>query len=134
MAVDVARIRKANIVRDRVAAMERLVNYNDKEFARRFRMQRYQFNILVECIRTKIEPQTAFAKQCAINSSGSWVKAELKVAATLRVLAGGSYLDAADLYAVEDSSFYKNTFWPVIEAICNCTDPLLDNVHFPITG
>ena len=132
--VDVVRIRKANIVRDREAAMERIAGYTDKEFKRRFRMFRYQFDLLVDTIRTKLEPQSAFAKQCAINSSGSWVRAELKLAATLRVLAGGSYMDAAELYAIEESSFHKNTFWPTIVAICNSTAPCLDNVLFPFNG
>lgn len=94
-------------------------------------MHRHQFEQLVDTLRAELEPKTAFAKQCAINSSGSWVKAELKVAATLRVLAGGSYLDASDLYAVSASSFHRNTFWPVILAVCNCPDEFLDNVHFP---
>ena len=125
------RERKANITRDREAALARLEGYSEDEFKRRFRMYRYQFNILLNCVRTKLEPQTWWAKQCAINSSGSWVKAELKIAATLRVLAGGSYLDAADLFAVSARSFHRNTFWPVIIAICNCTKEFLDNVHFP---
>jgi len=129
--VAVVRIRKQNITRDREAAMSRLAGYTDKEFKRRFRMHRHQFEQLVDTLRAELEPKTAFAKQCAINSSGSWVKAELKVAATLRVLAGGSYLDASDLYAVSASSFHRNTFWPVILAVCNCPDEFLDNVHFP---
>jgi len=97
----------------------------------RFRMWPYQFNYLVSKIRHELEPQTELARQCAINSSGSWVRAELKIAATLRVLAGGSYLDAADLYAVSASSFHRNTFWPVVLAICNSRDVYLDNVKFP---
>jgi hypothetical protein len=127
----VVRIRKQNITRDREAAFARLNAYSANEFKRRFRMHRYQFDLLVSRLRQELEPQTAWAKQCAINSSGSWVKAELKIAATLRVLAGGSYLDASDLYAVSASSFHRNTFWPVILAVCNCPDEFLDNVHFP---
>jgi hypothetical protein len=125
-------MRKANITRDRESALARLTSYNEKEFKRRFRMWRYQFDILLSCIREELEPKTWWAKQCAINSSGSWVRAELKIAATLRVLAGGSYLDAAELYAVEETSFHKNTFWPTIIAICNCKDERLDNIRFPI--
>jgi hypothetical protein len=127
----VHRERKANATRDREAAFARIEGYSENEFKRRFRMQRYQFNLLVDCVREKLEPQTWWAKQCAINSSGSWVRAELKIAATLRVLAGGSYLDAADLFAVSASSFHRNTFWPTIIAICNCENPVLDNVLFP---
>ena len=129
--VAAVRIRKQNITRDREAALALLNAYSENDFKRRFRMHRYQFDLLVDELRQELEPQTAWAKQCAINSSGSWVKAELKVAATLRVLAGGSYLDAADLYAVSANSFHRNTFWPVILAVCNCTKDFLDNVHFP---
>ena len=129
--VAVVRIRKENITRDREAAFARLNAYTADEFRRRFRMWRYQFDVLVAHLRQELEPQTAWAKQCAINSSGSWVKAELKIAATLRVLAGGSYLDASDLYAVSATSFHRGTFWPVIIAVCNCPDEVLDNVHFP---
>lgn len=94
-------------------------------------MWRYQFDMLADALRQELEPQTAWARQCAINSSGSWVRAELKIAATLRVLAGGSYLDAADLYAVSANNFHRNTFWPVVLAITNCNLPFLDNIHFP---
>jgi hypothetical protein len=125
------RVRKANITRNRQEALDRLEAYSEQEFRRRFRMWRWQFNILLDHIRKDLEPQSAWAKQCAINSSGSWVKAELKVAATLRVLAGGSYLDAADLMALSDKSFHRNTFWPVIIAICNCSHGCIDNICFP---
>lgn len=127
---DAVRIRKANITRDREAALDRLNGYTENDFKRRFRMWRWQFDLLVNSIRETLEPQTLWAKQCAINSSGSWVAAELKVAATLRVLAGGSYLDASDLYAVSASSFHRNTFWPVVLAICNCKLPCLVGIPF----
>jgi hypothetical protein len=125
------RSRKANIIRDREAALARLNEHPENDFKRRFRMHRYQFDMLVDNFRQELEPQTEWAKQCAINASGSWVRAELKIAATLRVCAGGSYLDAADLYAVSSNSFHRNTFWPVIIVICNCPKAFLDNVHFP---
>jgi hypothetical protein len=142
------RTRKARITYDRAAAVNRLEAYDANDFRRRslfsfvqhkrvinihrrFRMWRYQFDILVNLLREELEPQSAWARQCAINSSGSWVRAELKLAATLRVLAGGSYLDAADLYAVSSKSFHRNTFWPVIMALVNCKNPILDNIHFP---
>ena len=97
----------------------------------RFRMWRWQFDMIVDGLRAELEPQTEWAKQCAINSSGSWVKAELKFAATMRFLAGGSYLDAADLYAVSAKCFHRNTFWPVILALVNSKHPFLDNICFP---
>ena len=130
-AVQTVRLRKQNISRDREAAMARLNGYSTRDFKRRFRMWRWQFDKLIHYLRKDLEPQTFWAKQCAINSSGSWVKAELKLAATLRVLAGGSYLDAADLYAVSANSFHRNTFWPTVIAVCNCPEKFLNNIEFP---
>ena len=127
---DAVIIRKANITRDREAALDRLNGYTENDFKRRFRMWRWQFDLLVNSIRETLEPQSWWAKQCAINSSGSWVRAELKIAATLRVLTGGSYLDASDIYAVSASSFHRNTFWPVILAVCNCKLPCLVIIPF----
>jgi hypothetical protein len=142
------RTRKARITHDRAAAFARLDSYDKDEFRRRslfsfvqhkrvidihhrFRMWRYQFDELADELRAELEPQSAWARQCAINSSGSWVRAELKMAAAFRYLSGGSYLDAADLYAVSSTSFHRNTFWPVVMAIVNSKNPILDNIHFP---
>ena len=41
------RSRKANIMRDREAALARLNDHPENDFKRRFRMRRYQFDILV---------------------------------------------------------------------------------------
>ena len=94
-------------------------------------MWRWQFDKIIDGLRVELEPQSEWAKQCAINSSGSWVRAELKFAATMRFLSGGSYLDAADLYAVTAKSFHRNTFWPVVMALVNSKLPFLDNISFP---
>jgi hypothetical protein len=94
-------------------------------------MWRWQFDMVVDELRAELEPQTERAKQCAINSCGSWVRAELKFAAAMRFIAGGSYLDAADLYAVSAKCFHRNTFWPVIVALVNSKLPFLDNICFP---
>jgi hypothetical protein len=124
------RIREGNIVRDRHAAMERLESYSAKEFRRRFRMHRWQFEYICDLIRADVEADTA-GKLQAIRSSGSYICAELRLAATLRILAGGSYLDAGDLYAISPSSIWSSTVWPVVKAICSCSDEALDNIHFP---
>ena len=122
------RMRNRSIIRDRAAAMERLREYTPKDFKRRFRMHRWQFDFICNNIRQSIEPDDA-GKLQAIRSAGSYVPAELRLAATLRILAGGSYLDAADLFAIAASSIWASTVWPTLEAICNC--PALDNIHFP---
>lgn len=122
------RMRNRSIIRDRAAAMNRLLSYSAKDFKRRFRMHRWQFDFICNSIRHNIEPDDA-GKLQAIRSAGSYVPAELRLAATLRILAGGSYLDASDLFAIAASSIWASTVWPTCEAICNC--PELDNIHFP---
>ena len=112
------RCRDGNIVRDRQAAMERIASYSAKEFRRRFRMLRWQFEFICDLIRSDVEVDDA-GKLQAIRSSGSYVCVELRLAATLRILAGGSYLDAGDLYAISPSSIWSSTVWPVVKAIYN---------------
>ena len=97
------RMRNRNIIRNRAAAMERFRAYAHKDFKRRFRMHRWQFDFICNNIRQSIEPDDA-GKLQAIRSAGSYVEAELRLAATLRIVAGGSYLDAADMFAIAASS------------------------------
>ena len=125
------RERVGNLHRKRQEALERLAEYTETDFRRRFRMSRERFHHIVEDIRPLVEPLTAIGIARAIASSGSVVKAELKLAATLRILAGGSYLDASDLFAIHDKSIMLSTVWPVCRAICASTDPDLDNIRFP---
>ena len=94
-------------------------------------MTRERFDNIVRIIRPSVEPMTLVGIARAIASSGSIVKAELKLGATLRVLSGGSYLDAADLHAIHDNTIHKTTLWPVCHAIVSCENPELDNIHFP---
>jgi transposase len=130
-AVSNAASRVANIHRNRAAAMQRLADYSEAEFTRRYRMPRERFDNIVRIIRPSVEAMTKVAIARAIASSGSVVKAELKLGATLRILSGGSYLDAADLHAIHDKSIYQTTVWPVCRAIASSADPELDTIHFP---
>ena len=123
--------RRGNKRRDRQAAMARLAEYEAADFRRRFKMSRDKFEYIVEILRSKIEPTSAVGIARAIASSGSIVPAELRLAATLRILGGGSYLDAGDLYAIEPTSIMKTTVWPLLEALAASDDPQLDNILFP---
>jgi hypothetical protein len=123
--------RATNKHRNRQEALARLQDYTEAEFRRRYRMSRERFDNIAEIIRPQVEPMTPIAIARAIASSGSIVKAELRLAAALRVLSGGSYLDAADLHAIHDKSFHQTTLWPVCRAISSSTHPELDNVRFP---
>jgi hypothetical protein len=94
-------------------------------------MSRERFENIVEMIRPKVEPTTPIAIARAVASSGSIIKAELRLGSTLRILSGGSYLDAADLHAIHDKSIMESTVWPVCRAIVSSVNPELDNIHFP---
>jgi hypothetical protein len=64
----------------------------------------------------------------AIRSSGSPLSAEILLAATLRYLAGGSYIDISDLYQLPMRP--QPYFWKTIQAI----DQVLDNIQLPKTS
>jgi hypothetical protein len=92
---------------------------SDQEFKRMFRLTRTTFNFLLEKIRPFIEakPNLKF---------GSWknpksISPEIKLAATLRWLAGGSYLDICFAFGLSAKGgfFYKanGPLWPTMEAI-----------------
>ena len=123
--------RMANKHRNRQEAMARIEGYSASEFRRRFRMSRERFNIIVEDIRSKVQPMTPLGIVRAIASSGGIVHAELRLAATLRILSGGSYLDAGDLCAIHPDSIMESTFWPVCQAIVDSKHPALDTILFP---
>jgi hypothetical protein len=125
LSVSVKFQRMANTHRKRQEAMERLQNYSDTEFRRRFRMSRDCFNVICEDIRPKVQPMTPISIARAVASSGSIVHAELRLAATLRILSGGSYLDAGDLFAIHPESIMRSSVWPVCEAICESKNPVL---------
>ena len=65
------RMRNRSIIRDRAAAMERFRAYTPKDFKRRFRMHRWQFDFICNNIRQSIEPDDA-GKLQAIRSAGSY--------------------------------------------------------------
>lgn len=123
--------RAANIHRKRADAILRLEGYSPSEFRRRYRMSRERFNKIVEMIRPDVQPTSPVAIARAIASSGSVITAELRLGAAIRILSGGSYLDAADLHAIHDKTIMESTVWPVCRAIVSSCNPELDSIHFP---
>lgn len=88
-------------------------------FRRMYRMHLYYFNDLFQRIRSKIETRDV---EMAIRSSGSAVCAEIRLAMTLRYLAGGSVWDIRSNFSVSKSEFYRSV-WGVVDAL---------NEEFPI--
>jgi hypothetical protein len=64
---------------------------------------------------------------------GGSISPSLCLFCTLRYLSGGSYLDISSLTGISKTSFYT-VVWKTIDAIANCDDAVLDNIHFPKTN
>lgn len=92
------------------------------------------FNEVLGKIYHHLEPSEKGAKNAANNTKGPGGEARLgvaicpllKLAITLRMLAGGSYLDIAFGYEVGSTSVYYS-FWQVLKAI----NTEYDNIQFP---
>jgi hypothetical protein len=59
-------------------------------------------------------------------SSGEFIEPFLQLAITLRLLAGGSYLDIAFAYDVAEKSVFN-----IFHKVCIAIDIVLDNINFP---
>mmetsp|Transcript_18188 Transcript_18188/g.50921 ORF Transcript_18188/g.50921 Transcript_18188/m.50921 type:complete len:120 (+) Transcript_18188:226-585(+) len=98
--------REANEKRDRADALRKLRRFGDKAFKRRFKVSRGTFARLVVLIRNMVELD-GVGVCTAERSSRSHIPAELQLAATLRWLAGASYMCQEDNYALGMSSFLR---------------------------
>eukprot|EP00808_Paulinella_micropora_P017359 g52927.t1 len=85
----------------------RVASLLDRRFKRRYRVTKEQFDTLLSRLRPELEVA------CAKAHCYASVAPELQLSMTLRFLAGGSYLDIADLHGVAESTFYK-CLWRVI--------------------
>lgn len=94
-----------------------------RKFRRMYRMEVEQFEELFNLVRPALETQDVVQAE---RSSGSEVCAEVRLAITLRYLAGGSYLDVCSNFGVSNAEFYRSV-WRCVDAI-NDTFP----IDFPI--
>ncbi|CAM9862043.1 unnamed protein product, partial [Ectocarpus fasciculatus] len=80
-----------------------------------FRMDRTSFEDLEELVTPHLERDSSMAER----SSGSPIPVRTRLAATLRWLAGGSYIDICFAWGLAHSTFYsdRGVLWPTIEAI-----------------
>ena len=84
--------------------------FNEREFTRRYRLDKDNFARVLKAIRPDIKGQRS-----------DTTPPEVKLACTLRFLAGGSYLDVADIHRVSEAALYSFVH-EVIAAINNCPD------------
>ena len=98
----------------------------DKVFVRRtLRMDLSSFDKLVGLLT----PDLAY-KRAGCVTQGVPLTPRLRVFATIRWLAGSSYLDLACMLCVSARSIYRS-IWTTIAAILKSSSPELNNVHFP---
>lgn len=94
-----------NRIRNRQYALETMRDMTDFEFERMFRVTRSGFAKLLGIIRPDIE-RCEFR---AIASSGSAITDIAALGATLRFLAGGSYLDIAGFFGLDPVNFFNKS-------------------------
>jgi hypothetical protein len=92
-----------------------MADMTDFEFQRMFRLSRAAFAKLLEKIRPDI-------KRCdfrGIASSGSAISDVAALGASLRFLAGGSYLDISAFFGLDPANFFNKRYviWRTIDAI-----------------
>ena len=114
------RLRAANRHRERAAKVAEMDLFSDEEFKRQYRMSRASFNALLELLKPLITKNEEMARR----SSGSGICPKARLALTLRWLAGGSYLDIAKAYGVDQANFFHKygPLWDTMEAL----DEVLD--------
>ena len=98
----------------------------DGSFKKMFRMSEHQFDDLVGILTPYLAVNVDQARRATL---AGHIPAALRVAGTLRFLAGGSYLDVFHLLGVGVSSFYE-CITQVVEAINRAAELQL---RFPAT-
>ena len=88
--------------------------FTDDEFRRRYRLTRDEFASLFQRI--------AVQQPSYLGKRRNRLSPRLRLASTLRFLAGGSAIDVADLHGQRSAAFYQD-FWETIAAI-NATESL----------
>ena len=104
-----------NYRRNRGFAVTEMARLSDPMFQRMFRLDRATFYELAERIDHIIQRN----ELKSIQSSGSSIPTDTRLAVTLRWLAGGSYLDLCFAWGVAVSTFFsdRGVLWPTIEAL-----------------
>ena len=134
------------VFRQRKSWTEFQSRLTDRQFRRYFRMTRECFNLLCRRIEDSVgaaefksEDYLNYLKQSSDpadekmaqmmraheGSTGGFISGEVKLALTLRLLAGGSYLDLALLLECGSSSAYKIFHHVVQNWICNKSNPIV---------
>ncbi len=93
---------------------------NDTQFARTYRLPRTVFFEIVQQLHAHLDRDEAHA----VMSSGGRIEPAVRLAITLRILAGGSYLDMITNFNVGESTVYT-IFHETVDILCR---------HLPMPG
>ena len=102
----------------------KVLSMNPVYFKRSYRLHRDDFMDLLSKIRPRVEYSNPFGTHHCDDDCGH-IDPLIQLAATLRLLAGGSYLDICFGYHISTGTIYK-VFWRVLKAI----DAVVDNINF----
>jgi hypothetical protein len=114
--------RSPNLHRPRQNVLDKIMKLNDMWFTRNYRLSRQRFFLIIDSLS-----MLPTANDYGVMSSGSIVHPIIRLAITLRFLAGGSYLDICFGYEISVSAFYAIVF-TVMQFIRNT----MNNIVFPI--
>ena len=106
--------------------LDHLARLTPDEFRLRYRLDYDTFDVLLRQIRSELEPSNE--KQARRAKWGHLVEPEVKLAVTLRFLAGGMVEDLRMIYHMSKAYVYE-CVWCCVDAINNCAALDLD---FPI--
>ena len=105
---------------DRIDWDKHFESLNDRDFEKRYRLSKTAFMDTYKVIKPLID--TADPSQAFCSSAGP-IRGEVRLAATLRWLAGGAWQDLILIYGLSRAELYESQ-WRVIDAI---------NASFPVT-
>ena len=109
---------------ERLSVKLKIMSMNPAYFKRSYRLDRVDFMDLLSSIRPRIQYKNPLGTHECSNEC-EHVDPLIQLAVTLRMLAGGSYLDICFGYHISTSHIYQ-IFWRVLEAI----NAVVDNINF----
>jgi len=120
---EIPHLRSPNLHRNRLHVLECMRSWPDDMFQRQFRLERVDFFWLLSVIAPALEKNEEMARR----SSGSAVNPEMKLAMTLRLLAGATYLEFV-WYEVR-----VDHIWYYVKPVLVAIHQLVNNVKLPYT-
>jgi len=103
-------------------------HFNEKEFSRRYRMSKKCFILLLD----HVKPLLLRNRKSRVRTFSHWMPPEVKLAITLRYLAGGQLLDIADNFGYKISTAYQakeSTISAILELGSSGTVGLIEFEH-----